>query len=235
MPGNSRTRHVSLTRRTLIIAILLLLLTAPVSPVAARPAKDAALSAAPDGGWSGGFNQHGFDNGATVMVADGKGNIYVGGAFTHVFGMEANRIVKWDGQRWSALGEGVTSWVRDMLIDGKGADGVMLETPAGGAGGGTLSAYNDQIVTPTGTHEWWYADQAGTALGMPVDGPATQQVDGSLSFNDASPTATPVSTRTVLAVMVMAVAGAGACTVPMVRTSPCPSSSNSSMARTTAG
>ena len=116
------------------------------------------------------------------------------GDFDYV-AFESNTRTNQDGTTaYSAIPEiaktNDTVWFshQDMLIDGKGADGVMLETPAGGAGGGTLSAYNDQIVTPTGTHEWFYADQAGTALGMPVDGPAVQQVDGALSYNDASPT-----------------------------------------------
>jgi hypothetical protein len=118
----------------------------------------------------------------------------VNGDFDYVAFEQGTRTNQDGTTAYSAIPESAktsdTVWFshRDMLIDGKGADGVMLETPAGGAGGGTLSAYNDQILTPTGTHEWFYADQAGTALGMPVDGPATQQVDGSLSYNDASPT-----------------------------------------------
>ena len=32
------------------------------------------------------------------------GNVYAGGTFTNMGGVAANRIAKWDGATWSALG-----------------------------------------------------------------------------------------------------------------------------------
>jgi hypothetical protein len=33
-------------------------------------------------------------------------NLYVGGSFTNISGVRANRIAKWDGITWSPLGSG---------------------------------------------------------------------------------------------------------------------------------
>ena len=42
-----------------------------------------------------------------AVVADGHGNVYVGGAFSFIGAVPANGIAKWDGSAWSALGSGV--------------------------------------------------------------------------------------------------------------------------------
>ena len=93
---------------------------------------------------------------------------------------------------------------RDVDVDVgyglKAGDVVTIETPTGGAGG-QLDASQGPVYAPVGTgHDWYWADQTydhdndgGTpdivaALPLPVDGPAAFQVDGSLSFNDSSPT-----------------------------------------------
>lgn len=43
-----------------------------------------------------------------AIVADDSGNLYVGGDFTIVGDVFANRVAKWDGSRWSNLGDGLT-------------------------------------------------------------------------------------------------------------------------------
>ena len=45
-------------------------------------------------------------------------DIYVGGAFTTAGGSSANRIAKWDGSSWSALGSGVDNVARTLVISG---------------------------------------------------------------------------------------------------------------------
>jgi len=42
-----------------------------------------------------------------AMVVDGSGNLYVGGDFPLIGTVVANRIAKWNGSAWSALGSGV--------------------------------------------------------------------------------------------------------------------------------
>ncbi|MEK7684226.1 MAG: hypothetical protein AAB466_02260, partial [Verrucomicrobiota bacterium] len=41
-----------------------------------------------------------------AAVTDGSGNLYVGGNFTVIGEVVANRIAKWNGSAWSALGSG---------------------------------------------------------------------------------------------------------------------------------
>lgn len=58
-----------------------------------------------------------------VVFNDGSGPaLYVGGSFTKAGAVTANCIAKWNGQRWSALGQGVEGEVKSMTVfdDGGG-------------------------------------------------------------------------------------------------------------------
>jgi hypothetical protein len=69
-----------------------------------------------DANWSG-FNEASGPNGAVAAsVADGSGNLYIGGDFTQIGGVSANRIAKWDGRNWSPLGSGVDQVVYGLLF-----------------------------------------------------------------------------------------------------------------------
>lgn len=60
--------------------------------------------------WSDG-QWHALGNGANSKVsalAYDNGVLYAGGTFTNVGGVAANRIAKWNGSSWSALGSGIT-------------------------------------------------------------------------------------------------------------------------------
>jgi len=60
---------------------------------------------------------------AAVVFDDGSGPaLYIGGEFTSVNGTPANRVAKWDGQRWSAVGAGINGRVHAMTVfdDGDG-------------------------------------------------------------------------------------------------------------------
>jgi len=56
----------------------------------------------------------------TMAIAP-NGDVYVGGAFTSIGGVAANRIAKWDGSTWSALAAGFATNVLTIAIgpDGK--------------------------------------------------------------------------------------------------------------------
>ncbi|MPZ51915.1 MAG: choice-of-anchor D domain-containing protein [Acidimicrobiia bacterium] len=61
--------------------------------------------------WESTFTGPGIQDGVESMVVwdDGTGNaLYVGGPFTTAGEVGANRIARWDGQEWTALGEGLT-------------------------------------------------------------------------------------------------------------------------------
>ena len=59
------------------------------------------MSYAP-GSYSGGA-------GVRALALDDGGNLYAGGRFNRAGGVSANRIAKWDGSSWSALGSGIGS------------------------------------------------------------------------------------------------------------------------------
>jgi hypothetical protein len=61
-----------------------------------------------------------------ALWPDGSGNLYAGGDFLTIGGVQAQRIAKWDGVGWSALGGGFDQWV--AAIAGNGS-----EVYAGGA------------------------------------------------------------------------------------------------------
>ena len=45
---------------------------------------------------------------AVYAMAAYENLLYIGGSFTHVDGVEASFVAKWDGQNWQAVGEGLT-------------------------------------------------------------------------------------------------------------------------------
>lgn len=61
----------------------------------------------------------GADGQVLAMVAD-NGLLYGAGSFLTASGLNVNRIAVWDGQQWSALGNGMNSTVRALAIDENG-------------------------------------------------------------------------------------------------------------------
>jgi hypothetical protein len=53
----------------------------------------------------GGLN--GADSFVSALAADDLGNLYIGGHFTVIGDVLANRVAKWDGNVWAALGAGI--------------------------------------------------------------------------------------------------------------------------------
>ena len=60
-----------------------------------------------DANWISMGGLPGADDRVYAAVVDGSGNLYIGGGFTVVGGVVANRIAKWNGSAWSALGSGM--------------------------------------------------------------------------------------------------------------------------------
>ncbi|MBO9327013.1 MAG: hypothetical protein J7463_17125, partial [Roseiflexus sp.] len=60
-------------------------------------------------------------SGTVNAIAISGGNLYVGGAFTDAGGASsADRIARWDGSRWHAIGTGVDGNVRALVVRGTG-------------------------------------------------------------------------------------------------------------------
>ncbi len=60
----------------------------------------------------------GTDGTVNTAVLDTTGNLYIGGGFTVAGDVVANRIAKWDGNSWSALGSGMNSAVLTLAVMG---------------------------------------------------------------------------------------------------------------------
>jgi len=76
---------------------------------------------------------------ALTVFDDGSGRgpaLYAGGSFATAGGVAVNRIARWNGSTWSALGNGVSSFVSALTVfdDGTGSG------PALYAGGGFITA-----------------------------------------------------------------------------------------------
>src|SRR2546425_10829849 len=90
-----RFNRALLTHRLVCFAVVVFSLASLHSVVAATTFSDANWISM--GGFAGA-------NGAVyAAVADGSGNLYIGGEFTIVGDLFANRIAKWNGTNWSAL------------------------------------------------------------------------------------------------------------------------------------
>jgi len=76
---------------------------------------------------------------AMAVFDDGSGPaLFVAGSFNRAGGIPALQIAKWDGHQWSALGAGISGYVKDMAVanDGRG-DSLFICGGIFGAGGGT--------------------------------------------------------------------------------------------------
>lgn len=67
--------------------------------------------------WSPTFGVPGANGSVRSMLWTGT-DLYVGGTFTSIGGVSANRIARWDGSTWSALGTGTNNSVLALAWDG---------------------------------------------------------------------------------------------------------------------
>src|SRR6185503_8564538 len=58
------------------------------------------------------------DGSVNAIAVDGSGNIYVGGSFWTIGTNLPNRIAKWNGSAWSALGSGLDGYVNALAVSG---------------------------------------------------------------------------------------------------------------------
>jgi trimeric autotransporter adhesin len=107
---------------------------------------------------------NGVDAGIYALAVAGNGDVYVGGAFTQVGGVPVNRVAKWNGVAWSALGTGASNGFNEVVF--------ALAVAGNGdiyAGGGFTQVGG---VTVNNVARWngtsWSA--LGTGAGNGVDG-----------------------------------------------------------------
>ncbi len=132
------------------------------------------------------------DVGALMVYDDGGGSkLYVGGMFSQAGGISANRIARWDGTHWSAVGNRVTgspplnlSFIRTMAVydDGTGAAlyvGGLFTSPGkniakyngvwSSLGAGTSNIVNTLATFNNGTGEALYVGGTFTSAGGVVN------------------------------------------------------------------
>ncbi|MBF9239805.1 T9SS type A sorting domain-containing protein [Hymenobacter sp. BT683] len=74
-------------------------------------------AAAGDENWDGRFGAGGANGGVYAVVVAPTGDVYIGGAFTAVGGARnANRVARWSGAGWKALGPGLNDEVSTLAL-----------------------------------------------------------------------------------------------------------------------
>jgi trimeric autotransporter adhesin len=103
-----------------------------------------------------GVNGHVF---SMTAFDDGLGEgpaLYVGGAFTTADGLQANRIARWDGTKWSPLGTGMNQAVRTLAVfdDGSGSGPALYAggefITAGSVSANRIARWNGTLWSPLG-------------------------------------------------------------------------------------
>ncbi len=111
-------------------------------------------------GTSAGYLENTYVNALAVSGT----TVYIGGQFTYVSGVSANRLAKWDGTRWSSLGTGTNNGVTGYLAK----ISALAITPAGLYVGGYFSKAG--TVTANNIARWdgtaWNSLGTGTSNGV---------------------------------------------------------------------
>lgn len=103
-----------------------------------------------DADWVEFTGSTGPDEQVRAMVSDGSGNLYLAGDFIRFGGMMVNRIVKWDGSRWSSLAGGVNGVIRCLAVSGTDLYAGGDFTEAGGISASHVAKWNGLGWQPLG-------------------------------------------------------------------------------------
>ncbi len=93
----------------------------------------------------------GADSYVNAAVADSSGNLYIGGDFTLVGEVIANRIAKWDGSHWSPLGSGMDGSVYALAVSGSEVYAGGFFTTAGGRAANYIAKWNGSSWSALGS------------------------------------------------------------------------------------
>jgi trimeric autotransporter adhesin len=97
---------------------------------------------------------------ALTAFDDGSGSgpaLYAGGIFTTAGGVTVNRIAKWDGESWSALGSGMNGYVYALTVfdDGSGSGPALYAggtfTTAGGVSASRVARWDGESWSALGS------------------------------------------------------------------------------------
>jgi hypothetical protein len=174
-------------RRLLILAALAPLpaLSQEAAEFAHKMMLNPGLFASGDENWDDRFTPPGVDPTEVGVIAVNGSDVYVGGFFTMAGGVTVNHIARWDGNKWSALGNGVgagqlTATVYDIAFQGNDVyvagsfttpfnriakwDGARWSGVGGGVSGGSFAEIRALAATPTELYAGGIFTDAGGEL-----------------------------------------------------------------------
>ncbi len=93
----------------------------------------------------------GANGSVNAIAADGNGNIYFAGDFSTMGNIKANRIAKWNGSAWSALGSGVSGSVYALAVSGTDLYAGGSFTTAGGVSANRIAKWNGSAWSALGS------------------------------------------------------------------------------------
>ncbi len=126
--------------------------------LAANPSFDKPAASVPDDlYWDSRFTTRGLSGQVNAIAVNGS-NVFVGGNFATADTMVVNRIARWSGGSWSALGEGVgcgisycTPSVNAIAISGSNIYVGGMFTTAGGVPASSIAVWNGSNWSPLGS------------------------------------------------------------------------------------
>ena len=86
-----------------------------------------------------------------AAAMDTAGNLYIGGSFISAGSVVANRIAKWDGSSWSALGSGMNNRVWALAVSGSDLYAGGYFTTAGGVSANCVARWNGSSWSALGS------------------------------------------------------------------------------------
>jgi hypothetical protein len=92
-----------------------------------------------------------------ATAVDGSGNLYIGGGFAVAGGVVANRIAKWNGSSWSALGSGMGglpgryTYVNALAVSGSDLYAAGQFTTAGGSAATNIAKWDGSSWSALGS------------------------------------------------------------------------------------
>ena len=93
----------------------------------------------------------GADDLVRAIATDSNGNVYVGGDFSFIGAVPANRIAKWDGSAWSALGSGMDNVIEALAVNGANLYAGGYFTTAGGVPANRIATWNGTAWSALGS------------------------------------------------------------------------------------
>ncbi len=133
------------------------LLFAQPKTVFAAPATPTAA-----GAWDDRFGYVGVEGRVTALAEAPNGDLYVGGDFTKAGGMAANRIARWDGRSWHALGDGLNDLPHSIVVDGTDVYVGGKFTTAGAVGTNGIARWDGNAWSTVGNGTGVVDDYFGT-------------------------------------------------------------------------